>query len=134
MWTSTIPVAAVNIGAVGTAYRLQQATQIPTLIHWTTRSRNLISIAITPARGGGIGYPRYCCLIRGTIQKPVPMKPPALYRMFRGAIQLMELIARLNRGELADGSSIGEPCGFYYGGWIHSLLRTFDPHVKTPHK
>ena len=25
--------AAVNIGAVGTAYRLQQATQIPTLIH-----------------------------------------------------------------------------------------------------
>ena len=36
--------AAVNIGAVGTAYRLQQTTQIPTLIHWTTRSRNLISM------------------------------------------------------------------------------------------
>ena len=36
--------AAVNIGAIATAYRLQQATQIPTLIHWTTRSRNLISM------------------------------------------------------------------------------------------
>ncbi|MDE0502805.1 MAG: homocysteine S-methyltransferase family protein, partial [Candidatus Poribacteria bacterium] len=34
--------ATVNIGAVGTAYRIQQETQVPSLIHWTTRSRNLI--------------------------------------------------------------------------------------------
>ena len=36
--------ATVNIGAIGTAFKLQQASNIPTLIHWTTRQRNLISI------------------------------------------------------------------------------------------
>ena len=36
--------AIVNIGAIGTSYRLQQETHIPSIIHWTARRRNLISL------------------------------------------------------------------------------------------
>ena len=47
----------------------------------------------------------------------------------RGAVQLMKLLDRLNQGVLADGSSIGDPCGFYYGGGF-TIAENLVPHVK----
>ena len=120
--------AAVNIGAVGTAYRLQQATQIPTLIHWTTRSRNLISMQSHLLEAEALGI-RGIVALSGDHPKAGPYEAASLVPDVRGAVQLMELIARLNQGELADGSSIGEPCGFYYGGGF-TVAENLRPHVK----
>jgi homocysteine S-methyltransferase len=120
--------AAVNIGAVGTAYRLQQATQIPTLIHWTTRSRNLISIQSHLLEAEALGI-RGIVALSGDHPKVGPYETASLVPDVRGAVQLMKLIARLNQGELADGSSIGEPCGFYYGGGF-TIAENLQPHVK----
>lgn len=120
--------AAVNIGAVGTAYRLQQATQIPTLIHWTTRSRNLISMQSHLLEAEALGI-RGIVALSGDHPKAGPYETASLVPDVRGAVQLMKLIARLNRGELADGSSIGEPCGFYYGGGF-TIAENLQPHVK----
>ena len=120
--------AAVNIGAVGTAYRLQQATQIPTLIHWTTRSRNLISMQSHLLEAAALGI-RGIVALSGDHPKAGPYETASLVPDVRGALQLMKLIARLNQGELADGSSIGEPCGFYYGGGF-TIAENLQPHVK----
>ena len=120
--------AAVNIGAVGTAYRLQQATQIPTLIHWTTRSRNLISMQSHLLEAEALGI-RGIVALSGDHPKAGPYEAASLVPDIRGAVQLMELIDRLNQGELADGSSIGEPCGFYYGGGF-TVAENLRPHVK----
>ena len=120
--------AAVNIGAVGTAYRLQQATQIPTLIHWTTRSRNLISMQSHLLEAEAMGI-RGIVALSGDHPKAGPYEAASLVPDVRGAVQLMELIARLNQGELADGSSIGDPCGFYYGGGF-TVAENLRPHIK----
>ena len=120
--------AAVNIGAVGTAYRLQQTTQIPTLIHWTTRSRNLISMQSHLLEAEALGI-RGIVALSGDHPKAGPYEEASLVPDVRGAVQLMSLIARLNQGELADGSSIGEPCGFYYGGGF-TIAENLRPHVK----
>ena len=120
--------AAVNIGAVGTAYQLQQATQIPTLIHWTTRSRNLISMQSHLLEAEALGI-RGIVALSGDHPKAGPYEAASLVPDVRGAVQLMKLIARLNQGELADGSSIGEPCGFYYGGGF-TVAEKLQPHVK----
>ena len=120
--------AAVNIGAVGTAYRLQQTTQIPTLIHWTTRSRNLISMQSHLLEAEALGI-RGIVALSGDHPKAGPYETASLVPDVRGAVQLMGLIARLNEGELADGSSIGEPCGFYYGGGF-TIAENLQPHVK----
>ena len=120
--------AAVNIGAVGTAYRLQQATQIPTLIHWTTRSRNLISMQSHLLEAEAMGI-RGIVALSGDHPKAGPYETASLVPDVRGAVQLMELIARLNQGELADGSSIGDPCGFYYGGGF-TVAENLRPHIK----
>ncbi len=120
--------AAVNIGAVGTAYRLQQATQIPTLIHWTTRSRNLISMQSHLLEAEALGI-RGIVALSGDHPKAGPYETASLVPDVRGAVQLMKLIERLNQGELTDGSSIGDPCGFYYGGGF-TVAENLQPHVK----
>ena len=120
--------AAVNIGAVGTAYRLQQTTQIPTLIHWTTRSRNLISTQSHLLEAAELGI-RGIVALSGDHPKAGPYETASLVPDVRGAVQLMKLIARLNQGELSDGSSIGESCGFYYGGGF-TIAENLQPHVK----
>ena len=120
--------AAVNIGAVGTAFRLQQATHIPTLIHWTTRSRNLISMQSHLLEAEALGI-RGIVALSGDHPKAGPYEAASLVPDVRGAVQLMKLIDRLNQGVLADGSSIGDPCGFYYGGGF-TIAENLDPHIK----
>ncbi|MDE0690143.1 MAG: bifunctional homocysteine S-methyltransferase/methylenetetrahydrofolate reductase [Candidatus Poribacteria bacterium] len=120
--------AAVNIGAIATAYQLQQATQIPTLIHWTTRSRNLISMQSHLLEAEALGI-RGIVALSGDHPKAGPYETASLVPDVRGAVQLMRLINRLNHGELANGSSIGKPCGFYYGGGF-TIAENLQPHVK----
>lgn len=120
--------AAVNIGAVGTAFRLQETTHIPTLIHWTTRSRNLISMQSHLLEAEALGI-RGIVALSGDHPKAGPFESASLVPDVRGAVQLMKLISRLNQGELADGSSIGDPCGFYIGGGF-TIAENLDPHVK----
>jgi len=120
--------AIVNIGTIGTAYQLQQETQLPTIIHWTTRQRNLISLQSHLLEAWALGI-RGVLALSGDHPKVGPFEEANLVRDVRGSTQLMELISRLNSGELADGSSIGEPCNFYIGGGF-TIAENLRPHVK----
>ncbi len=120
--------AIVNIGAIGTAFRLQQETHLPTIIHWGTRTRNLISMQSHLLEAHALGIHGILAL-SGDHPKVGPYEDANLVRDVRGSIQLMTLISRLNDGELADGSSIGEPCNFYLGG-VLTIAEKLNPHVK----
>ena len=120
--------AVVNIGTIGTAYRLQRETHIPTIIHWTTHSRNLISIQSHLLEAEALGI-RGILVLSGDHPKVGPYEEAQLVRDIRGSVQLMTLISRLNQGELANGSSIGEPCNFHFGGGF-SVTENLKPHVK----
>jgi methionine synthase / methylenetetrahydrofolate reductase(NADPH) len=120
--------ATVNIGGIGTAFRLQQETQIPTIIHWTTRSRNLISMQSHLLEAQMLGI-RGILVLSGDHPKVGPYEDANLVRDIRGSVQLLELISQLNQGELSDGSSIGEACNFYCGGGF-TIAENLRPHVK----
>ena len=121
--------ARVSIGAIGTAYRLQQETQLPTIIHWTTRSRNLISMQSHLLEAQILGI-RGVLVLSGDHPKVGPYDETAnLVRDVRGSTQLIALISRLNSGELADGRSLGDSCDFYIGGGF-TIRENPRPHVK----
>lgn len=120
--------ATINIGAIGTAHELQKETQTPTLIHWTTRSRNLISMQSHLLEAQMLGI-RGILVLSGDHPRVGPYEEANLVSDVRGSIQLMQLISKLNRGELFDGSSIGEACNFYFGGGF-TIAENLGPHVK----
>ncbi|MCZ6678294.1 MAG: bifunctional homocysteine S-methyltransferase/methylenetetrahydrofolate reductase [Candidatus Poribacteria bacterium] len=120
--------AMVSIGAIGTSYHLQQETHIPTIIHWTTRQRNLISMQSHLLEAWTLGI-RGLLALSGDHPKVGPYEDANLVRDVRGSTQLIALVSRLNNGELADGSSIGEPCNFYIGGGF-TIAENLRPHVK----
>ena len=120
--------ATVNIGGIGTAYRLQRETQIPTIIHWTARQRNLISLQSHLLEAWTLDI-RGVLALSGDHPKVGRYEEASLVRDVRGSTQLMALISRLNSGELADGSSIGEPCNFYIGGGF-SIAENLRSHTK----
>jgi homocysteine S-methyltransferase len=120
--------ATVNIGTIGTAFRLQQVTNIPTLIHWTTRQRNLISIQSHLLEAWALGIQGVIAL-SGDHPKVGRYETAKVVTDLRGSVQLMALIERLNQGYLIDGSSLGEACNFYVGGGL-TVAPNLSPHLK----
>ena len=121
--------AMVSVGAVGTAYLLQLETQIPTIIHWTTRSRNLISMQSHLLEAQALGI-RGVLALSGDHPKTGPYDETAnLVSDVRGSTQLIALISKLNNGELLDGSSLGDACNFYIGCGF-TIAENVKPHVK----
>ena len=120
--------ATVNIGAIGTAFKLQQVSNIPTLIHWTTRQRNLISIQSHLLEAWALGIKGVIAL-SGDHPKVGRFETAKIVTDVRGSVQLMELLKRLNQGTLIDGTSLGEPCDFYVGGGF-TITKNLKPQLK----
>ena len=120
--------ATVNIGTIGTAFRLQQVTNIPTLIHWTTRQRNLISIQSHLLEAWALGIQGVIAL-SGDHPKVGRYETAKVVTDLRGSVQLMALLERLNQGHLIDGSPLGEACNFYVGGGL-TIAPNLIPHLK----
>ena len=120
--------ATVNIGAIGTAFKLQQVSNIPTLIHWTTRQRNLISIQSHLLEAWALGIKGVIAL-SGDHPKVGRFETAKIVTDVRGSVQLMELLKRLNQGTLIDGTSLGEPCDFYVGGGF-TITKNLKPQLR----
>jgi homocysteine S-methyltransferase len=121
--------AMVSVGAIGTAHHLQQETGIPTIIHWTTRSRNLISMQSHLLEAQTLGI-RGILALSGDHPKTGPYDETArLVSDVRGSTQLIALISKLNNGELLDGSALGDSCNFYIGCGF-TIAENLKPHVK----
>ncbi|HHZ93658.1 TPA: bifunctional homocysteine S-methyltransferase/methylenetetrahydrofolate reductase [Candidatus Poribacteria bacterium] len=120
--------ATVNIGAIGTAFRLQQETSIPTIIHWTTRQRNLISTQSHLLEAWALGIEGILAL-SGDHPKVGRFETARIVTDLKGSVQLIELITRLNNNQLINGTSIGEPCNFHIGAGFN-IAENLENQVK----
>ena len=102
--------ARVRMGAMAVAFGIQHDLDLECLVHFTTRDRNLMAIESELLGAHALGV-RNILALTGD--------PPRIgdYPTGTGvwdvdSIGLVEILARLNRGEDQAGSPIGQPAGF----------------------
>ena len=102
--------ARVRMGALAVAFGIQHDLDLECIVHVTTRDRNLMALESELLGAHALGV-RDILALTGD--------PPRIgdYPTGTGvwdvdSIGLVEILARLNRGEDAAGSPIGQPAGF----------------------
>jgi 5,10-methylenetetrahydrofolate reductase len=108
------PLARVRMSPVAMAVFLQQALGVETIVHYTTRDRNLIAIHADLVGAHVLGAHNVLCL-RGD--------PPALGGHTDvvavwdvGSVQLIRILRMLNDGVDWTGKSVGSSASFFIGG------------------
>jgi homocysteine S-methyltransferase len=102
--------ARVRMGALAVAFAIQREVGVETLIHFTTRDRNLMAIESELLGAHALGI-RDILALTGDPPR-VGDYPTGTGVWDVDSIGLVEILARLNRGEDAAGSPIGQPAGF----------------------
>ncbi len=108
------PLARVRMSPVAMAVFLQRELGMETIVHYTTRDRNLIAIHSDLVGGHVLGVRNVLCL-RGD--------PPALGGHTDvvavwdvGSVQLIRILKMLNDGVDWTGKSVGPSASFFIGG------------------
>ena len=115
--------ARVRMGAMAVAFGIQHDLDLECLVHFTTRDRNLMALESELLGAHALGV-RNILALTGD--------PPRIgdYPSGTGvwdvdSIGLVEILARLNRGEDGAGSPIGAPAGF-------TIACALDPTAADP--
>jgi methionine synthase I (cobalamin-dependent)/5,10-methylenetetrahydrofolate reductase len=102
--------ARVRMGALAVAFGIQHDLDLECVVHVTTRDRNLMALESELLGAHALGVRDILAL---TGDPPRVGDYPAGTGVWDvDSIGLVEILARLNRGEDAAGSPIGEPAGF----------------------
>ncbi len=102
--------ARVRMGCLAVAFAIQQQVGLETLIHFTTRDRNLMALESDLLGAHALGVRNVLAL---TGDPPRVGDYPAGTGVWDvDSIGLIEILARLNRGEDETGGPIGQPAGF----------------------
>ena len=102
--------ARVRMGAMAVAFGIQHDLDVECLVHFTTRDRNLMAIESELLGAHALGVRNILAL---TGDPPRIGDYPAGSGVWDvDSIGLVEVLARLNRGEDQAGSPIGQPAGF----------------------
>jgi methionine synthase I (cobalamin-dependent)/5,10-methylenetetrahydrofolate reductase len=102
--------ARVRMGALAVAFGIQHDLDLECLVHTTTRDRNLMALESELLGAHALGVRNILAL---TGDPPRVGEYPAGTGVWDvDSIGLVEILARLNRGEDAAGSPIGQPAGF----------------------
>jgi methionine synthase I (cobalamin-dependent)/5,10-methylenetetrahydrofolate reductase len=102
--------ARVRMGAMAVAFGIQHDLDLECLIHFTTRDRNLMAIESELLGAHALGV-RNILALTGDPPR-VGDYPSGTGVWDVDSIGLVEILARLNRGEDGAGSPIGAPAGF----------------------
>jgi methionine synthase I (cobalamin-dependent)/5,10-methylenetetrahydrofolate reductase len=113
----------VRMGALAVAFAIQRHVELETLIHLTTRDRNLMALEAELLGAHALGI-RNVLALTGDPPR-VADRPDATAVWDVDAIGLIGVLARLNRGEDAAGGAIGGPAGF-------TIACAFDPTAPDP--
>jgi homocysteine S-methyltransferase len=98
------------MGALAVAFGIQHDLDLECIVHFTTRDRNLMAIESELLGAHALGVRNIIAL---TGDPPRVGDYPAGTGVWDvDSIGLVEILARLNRGEDAAGSPIGQPAGF----------------------
>jgi len=102
--------ARVRMGALAVAFGVQHDLDLECLVHFTTRDRNLMALESELLGAHALGV-RDILALTGDPPR-VGDYPSGTGVWDVDSIGLVEILARLNRGEDAAGSPIGQPAGF----------------------
>jgi methionine synthase I (cobalamin-dependent)/5,10-methylenetetrahydrofolate reductase len=102
--------ARVRMGAMAVAFGIQHDLDVECLVHFTTRDRNLMAIESELLGAHALGVRNILAL---TGDPPRAAEYPTGSGVWDvDSIGLVEILARLNRGEDQAGSAIGQRAGF----------------------
>ena len=102
--------ARVRMGAMAVAFGIQHDLDVECLVHFTARDRNLMAIESELLGAHALGV-RNILALTGDPPR-VGDYPTGTGVWDVDSIGLVEILARLNRGEDQAGSPIGQPAGF----------------------
>jgi homocysteine S-methyltransferase len=102
--------ARVRMGALAVAFGIQHDLALECIVHVTTRDRNLMALESELLGAHALGV-RNILALTGDPPR-VGDYPSGTGVWDVDSIGLVEILARLNRGEDAAGSPIGQPAGF----------------------
>ncbi|MBI4230951.1 MAG: bifunctional homocysteine S-methyltransferase/methylenetetrahydrofolate reductase [Planctomycetes bacterium] len=125
------PLGVVRVGNVAMAAMIQEATGLETIIHVSCRDRNLIGLQSDLMGAWALGI-RNLFPVTGDPAK-VGNQPGATSVYDTNSLGLLDLIARLNRGESATGADLGGRTGFTAGVALNYSGR-LEPHVHRLRK
>lgn len=103
------PMARVRMAAIGGAYLIQAATSVETIVHFTTRDRNLMAIQADLLSAHALGL-RNILALTGDNPRLGNTAASAVYDV--DSIGLLRILRELNQGRDITGNSIGEPTAF----------------------
>jgi len=103
------PMARVRMAAIGGAYLIQAAIGLETIVHFTTRDRNLMAIQADLLAAHALGL-RNILALTGDNPRLGNTAASAVYDV--DSIGLLQILRELNQGRDITGHSIGEPTAF----------------------
>ena len=101
--------ARVRMGAMAVAFGIQHDLDLECLVHFTSRDRSLMALESELLGAHALGVRNILAL---TGDPPRVADYPTTGVWDVDSIGLVEILARLNRGEDQAGSPIGQPAGF----------------------
>ncbi len=122
------PRASARMSAILTSVMIEQRAAIETVLHYTCRDRNLLSMQSDMLGAHAIGL-RNMLLVTGDPPK-LGSYPNATGVFDVDAIGLTNMVHRLNGGVDLGGRSIGEPTAISVGVGVNPVHRDFEYEMK----
>ena len=117
------PIGRVRMSALAMCYLIQQHCGIETIIHFTTRDRNLVGLQADLIGAHAMGVRNVLALTGEPPRGDYP-NVTAVYDV--DSPGLMRIIKRFNEGLDLAGKSIGHPARFLIGGALDMTTATLD--------
>ena len=117
------PIGRVRMSALAMCYLIQQQVGIETIIHFTTRDRNLVGVQADLIGAHAMGVRNILALTGEPPRGDYP-NVTAVYDV--DSVGLMRIVKRFNEGLDLAGKSIGHPARFLIGGALDMNPETLD--------
>ncbi|MHB8731910.1 MAG: bifunctional homocysteine S-methyltransferase/methylenetetrahydrofolate reductase [bacterium] len=117
------PIGRVRMSALAMCYLIQQHVGIETIIHFTTRDRNVVGLQADLIGAHAMGVRNVLALTGEPPRGDYP-HVTAVYDV--DSAGLMRIIKRFNEGLDLAGKSIGHPARFLIGGALDMTTATLD--------
>jgi len=117
------PIGRVRMSALAMCFLIQQHVGIETIIHFTTRDRNLVGVQADLIGAHAMGVRNILALTGEPPRGDYP-NVTAVYDV--DSVGLMRIIKRFNEGLDLAGKSIGHPARFLIGGALDMNPETLD--------
>ncbi len=122
------PMARVRMSCLALAYLIKEKVGLETVLHFTSRDRNLMGIQSDLVGAHALGVRNILCITGDPPSLGDYAHATAVYDV--DSIGLVKIIARLNQGTDVAGNSIGNPTSFYIGVGVNpgdeNLSREID--------